>query len=110
MNTIVCLKQVIDPEAPPADFKIDPVTNRMIAAPGVQFVVDPFAECAIEAALRIKDVNGGKVTAISLGPGQARDVVKKPLTLGADGLILLEDMGFAAGGSWSICFELGMRI
>lgn len=110
MNMIVCIKQVIDPEAPPADFKIDPAANRMIAPPGVELVVDPYAEYATEAALKVKDVNGGKVTVISLGPNQVRDVVKKPLAMGADELILLEDMAFAEGDSWSTAYALSMAI
>jgi len=28
MNMIVCVKQVIDPEAPPASFKVDPSSNK----------------------------------------------------------------------------------
>ena len=28
MNMVVCVKQVIDPEAPPATFKIDPSTGK----------------------------------------------------------------------------------
>jgi len=110
MNVIVCIKQVMDPEAPPANFKIDPITNRMIALFGVGLVVDPYAEYAIEAALKTKDVMGGKVTAISLGPNQVRDIVKKPLAMGADELILMEDTAFAEGDSWSTAYALAMAI
>ena len=87
----VCIKQVYDPEAPPENFKIDPTTDKVVSAPGVLQVVDPYAEYAVEAALRIKDSNGGKVTAICLGTNLIGDVVKKPLCMGADELILLED-------------------
>jgi len=100
----------MDPEAPPANFKIDPINNRMIALPSVELVVDPYAEYAIEAALKVKDVMGGKVTAISLGPNQVRDIVKKPLAMGADELILLEDTAFAEGDSWSTAYALAMAI
>lgn len=110
MNMIVCIKQVIDPEAPPSNFRVDPATNRMIALPGVGLVVDPYSEFAVEAALKIKDAKGGKVTAISLGPNQVREVVKKPLGMGADDLILLEDTAFAEGDSWSTAYALAMAI
>jgi electron transfer flavoprotein beta subunit len=107
---IVCIKQVIDPEAPPASFKIDPATNKVVPPPGVSPVIDPYAEYAVEAALRIKDAKGGKVTAISLGTNQLRDIVKKPLAMGADELILLEDEAFDGGDSWSIAYALAMSI
>lgn len=110
MNIVVCVKQVIDPEAPPASFKIDAAANRVVPPQGVPPVLDPYAEFAVEAALKLKDAKGGKVTAISLGPGQLRDVVKKPLSMGADELILLEDAAFADGDSWSTAYALAMAI
>ena len=67
MNMIVCVKQVIDSEAPP----------------GVPLVISPFDENAVEGALKIKDAHGGRITAISLGNNLQRDVVKKPLSMEA---------------------------
>jgi electron transfer flavoprotein beta subunit len=110
MDMIVCIKQVIDPEAPPASFKIDSASNKVVPPPGVSPVIDPYAEYAVEAALRIKDAKGGKVTAISLGTNQLRDIVKKPLAMGADELILLEDEAFDGGDSWSTAYALAMAI
>jgi electron transfer flavoprotein beta subunit len=110
MNMIVCIKQVIDPEAPPASFKIDTSANKVVPPPGVSPVVDPYAEYAVEAALKIKDAKGGKITAISLGANQLRDIVKKPLAMGADELILLEDEAFDGGDSYSTAYALAMTI
>lgn len=110
MNIIVCIKQVIDPEAPPASFKIDSAANRVITPAGIPPVLDPYSEYAVEAALRLKDAHGGKTTAISLGAGLARDVVKKPLAMGADELVLLEDEAFNGGDSWSTALALARAI
>jgi len=110
MNMIVCVKQVIDPEAPPASFKIDAASNKVVLPPGVPPVISPFDENAVEAALRIKDAHGGKITVISLGVNLLREVVKKPLSMGADELILLEDGAFADGDSWSTAYALSMAI
>lgn len=110
MDMIVCCKQVIDPEAPPATFKVDTATNKVVPPQGVPPVISPFDEQAVEAALRIKDAKGGKITAISLGVNLLRDVVKKPLSMGADELILLEDPAFAEGDSWSTAYALAMAI
>ena len=110
MNMIVCIKQVIDPEAPPASFKIDSSSNKVVPPAGVSPVIDPYAEYAVEAALKIKDAVGGKITALSLGTNQLRDIVKKPLAMGADELILLEDEAFDGGDSWSTAYALAMAI
>jgi len=110
MNVIVCVKQVIDPEAPPASFKIDTATNKAVPPAGVPPVISTFDEYAVEAALRIKESQGGKVTAISMGNKLLRDVVKKPLSMGADELILLEDEAFENGDSWSTAYALSMAI
>ncbi|MFC2068568.1 electron transfer flavoprotein subunit beta/FixA family protein [Chloroflexota bacterium] len=110
MNIIVCVKQVIDPEMPPASFKIDSSTNKAVFPPNISPVIDPYAEYAVEAALKIKDTQGGKITIISLGINQLRDVIKKPLSMGADELVLLEDNAFDNGDSWSTAYALAMAI
>ena len=110
MNMIVCVKQVIDPEAPPASFKVDTSSNKVVPPPGVSPVISPFDENAVEAALRIKDVQGGKITIISLGINLLREVVKKPLSMGADELVLLEDEAFVDGDSWSTARALAAAI
>jgi len=109
MNIIVCVKQVIDPEAPPSSFKIDAATNKaeMRGAPPV---IDPYGEYAVEASLKLKEAKGGKVTVLSLGNGLMREVVKKPLAMGADELILLEDEAFTGGDSWSTASALAAAI
>src|SRR3972149_6252790 len=91
MNIIVCVKQVPDPEAPPASFKVDPATNKVIPPQGVPPVISPFDEQAVEAALRPKDAHGGRIVALSLGPASARDVLKHAMAMGADEGVLLED-------------------
>jgi electron transfer flavoprotein beta subunit len=110
MNMIVCVKQVIDPEAPPDSFKVDAVKKTVTLPPSVPPVIDPYAEYAVEAALRVKDAQGGKITAISLGTSLLRDVVKKPLSMGADELVLLEDEAFGGGDSYSTAYALAMAI
>ena len=56
-------------------------------------MVNGFCENAVEAALRIKDAVGGSVTVLSMGSGFVMDVMKKPLSMGADEMILVEDEG-----------------
>jgi electron transfer flavoprotein beta subunit len=110
MNIIVCVKQVNDPETTPSSFKIDTAANIVIAPPGLPPVISTFDEYAVEAALRIKEKVGGKVTILSLGVNLLRDVVKKPLSMGADDLVLLEDPALADGDSWSTAYALSLAI
>ena len=108
VNMIVCCKQVPDPEAPPAVFKV--VNNKMTLPPEVKPVIGQYEEFALEAALKIKDTVGGKITVLSLGNNFVRDVIKKALAVGSDELILLEDEAFEGGDSWSTANALASAI
>lgn len=110
MNIIVCVKEIIDPELPPDSFNIDPEKNVPLIPASIPTVINPFDEQAVEAALRIKDTLGGKITILSLGKDLHWEVVKKPLSMGADELILLEDAAFIDGDSWSTAHALALGI
>lgn len=90
MNIVVCLKQVPDTTA----VKIDPKTGTLIRD-GVPSIINPEDKNALEAALTIKDNNGGKVTVISMGPPQAQNALREALCMGADEAILITDRAFA---------------
>jgi electron transfer flavoprotein beta subunit len=109
-DMIVCCKQVPDPEAPPSVFKVDTASNKMTLPADIKPVIGQYDEFAMEAALRIKDKTGGKITILSLGNNIIRDVIKKTLAVGGDELILLEDAAFQEGDSWSTAFALATAI
>jgi electron transfer flavoprotein beta subunit len=109
MNIIVCVKQVIDPEAPPSSFKIDAAKNRA-EMQGAPPVIDPYGEYAVEASLKIKEAKDSKITVVSMGAKLLREVVKKPLAMGADELILLEDESYVDGDSWATASTLAAAI
>jgi electron transfer flavoprotein beta subunit len=94
LNIIVCIKVVMDPEAPVSTFKIDPEARRVLPAQGVPPVLNPYDENCLEAALRIKDAQDAKITVISAGSNIPKAVIKKSLAVGADELVLLEDSLF----------------
>jgi len=95
MHIIVCAKQVPNPEAAFSMFRIDEHAKRMVPAPGLQFVMSPFDEQAVEAALRIRERHAGtKITVITLGPESARNAIKHGLAMGADEGVLLHDSVF----------------
>lgn len=104
MNIIVCVKQVMDPEAPPSSLKVDAELKKVSYAADARPVIDPYSEHAVEAALKLKDACGGKITALSLGANLDREVLRKPLSMGADELVLVEDEAFASGDSYpTVC-------
>jgi len=110
MNTIVCVKQVLDPEIPPAKFKIDPEAKQVIPPPGVPPVISVFDERAVEAACRLKDKHKGKITVISMGSEKAADVIKHAISMGADDGFVLQDAAFANLDSFGTAYVLGKAI
>lgn len=90
MNILVCLKQVPGT----TEVKIDPVKNTLIRQ-GIKNVTNPFDTYALEEGVRLRERFGGKVTAISMGPPQAIDMLREAITVGADDAILLSDVAFA---------------
>jgi electron transfer flavoprotein beta subunit len=109
MNIVVCAKQVIDSEAPPVNFRIDEATKKGEML-GCSLVIDSYGEYAVEAALRLKAANGGKVTVITMGAGLEANVVKKSLAMGADELILLEDDAFGNVDGYGTAYGLSLTI
>ena len=110
IEIIVCMKQVIDPEAPVSTFKIDPEAKRAIPPRGTPPVLNPYDENALEAALRIKDSNGARITVINMGRNLSKPVAKKSLAVGADEMILLEDDAFEDLDSYSTAYILASAI
>ncbi len=91
METIVCLKQVVDPELPQWDFAIDPATRRQVRT-GKPLVISTYDENALELALQLKERLGGKVTALTLGPpAEVKDAIRLALAMGADEAVVVDD-------------------
>lgn len=109
LRMVVCCKQVLDPEAPPTSFKIDS-SMRMTLPSDIKPVIGQYDEFALEAALRVRDAVGGKITVLSLGNNFVRDVIKKSLAVGSDELVLLEDAAFEDSDSWSTAYALSKAI
>jgi len=110
MHTIVCVKQVLDPEIPPAKFKIDPEAKKVIPPPGVPPVISIFDERAVEAACRLKDKHGGKITVLTMGQAKASDAVKHAISMGADDGFVLQDESFENLDSFGTAYVLGRAI
>jgi electron transfer flavoprotein beta subunit len=105
---IVCAKQIPDPEAPFSNVTVDVEKKEVIVdAPDV---ISPYDENALEAAIRIKEELGGKITVLSMGRKVSDTVLRKTIAAGADTLILLEDPIFARLQSRSVAYVLSCAI
>jgi len=105
MNIVVLVKQVPNT----TKVKLDPGTGNLIRE-GLEGIVNPDDLHAIEAAVRIKEENGAKVTAVSMGPPQAVDALTQAIGMGADQAILLCDRAFAGADTWATSLTLSRAI
>lgn len=87
MNVVVCVKQIPDPNAPG---RLDPATRRLVRE-GVDLVLDPGDEHAVEAGLQLTEQGGGEVTVVSMGPARAVDAIRRVLSMGAARGIHVQD-------------------
>lgn len=105
MEILVCVKQVPDT----TEVKIDPKTNTLIRQ-GVPSIVNPFDKNAVEAAIQLREKNGGKVTVFSMGPPQAKDALKECLAMGADEAVLISDRAFGGSDTLATSYTLAAGI
>ena len=95
MNSIVLLKEVPDTET-----RIE-VRGGAVVEEGIQYVVNPYDEFALEEALKWQEQHGGKVTLLSLGPERARESILKGLAMGADQVYHLSAAEFQDGDAYA---------
>lgn len=94
MKSIVCVKRVPDTET---RIRIAG-DGTSVENAGVKFVMNPYDEFAVEAALQHKDSAGaGEVVALSVGPSETAETLRTALAMGADRAILLKTDGVPEG-------------
>ncbi|MBM9604246.1 electron transfer flavoprotein subunit beta/FixA family protein [Desulfopila inferna] len=105
MKIVVCVKQVPDAN----DVRLDPVTNTL-AREGVESIMNPYDQYALEEAVRLKEKLGGEVTVITMGPPQAAEVLRLAISCGADNGVLVSDRAFAGSDTWATAYTLAKAI
>lgn len=105
MKIIVCVKQVPDAK----DVRLDPETNTL-AREGVDSIINPYDQHALEAAVALKESCGGEVTVLSMGPPQAEEVLRLAISCGADRAVLVSDRSFAGADTWATAYTLAKAV
>ncbi|HOO56011.1 MAG TPA: electron transfer flavoprotein subunit beta/FixA family protein [bacterium] len=90
MNIIALVKQVPDTET---RIKVQPGAKD-IDREGVNFVLNPYDEFAVEESLKIKEAQGGNVVIMTMGAQQAEEAVRTALAMGADRAVRLDGDDF----------------
>lgn len=95
MDIVVCLKQTFDTEA-----KIVLDSSGKIDSTGVNLVMNPYDEFAVEEALKLREKYGGQVTLVSMGGERVTESLRTALAMGCDEAILIQDPALESPDEW----------
>lgn len=104
MKIVVCVNHVPDTET---KVKVG-ADGKSIDRSGVNYMLSPYDEFAIEAALRLKEKFGGETIVLSLGNDAHKETLRKSLAMGIDKAILLKDD--STRDSYSVAFGLSEEL
>ena len=106
-NSIVLVKQVPDTANISGQvMKPDGTVNRA----KLPAIFNPEDLVALELALQMKDQYGGHITAITMGPPKASDLLRECLYMGADEAVLISDRKFAGADTLATSYVLAEAI
>jgi electron transfer flavoprotein beta subunit len=80
LNIVVCLKQIPNPDL---QFQIAP-DGKDIRRESLNYKLNGADEYALEEAVRLKEKQGGRVVALTLGPKRTDQMLREALAKGAD--------------------------
>lgn len=87
MNILVCIKQVPDTET---RIKLSP--EKQADLTGAKWIMNPYDEYAVEAAIQLKEKNpGAQTTVLTVGPkSRVQDCLRTALAMGIDSAALVD--------------------
>ena len=101
LNILVCVKQIPDVDL----VKMDPETGNLVRA-GVPTLTNPLDLNALEAAVRVKERFGGKITLITMGPPMAEETLRECLAVGGDEAVLITGRPFGGADTLSTSYTI----
>jgi electron transfer flavoprotein beta subunit len=106
LKIIVCAKQVPDTN----EIKIDPIKKTLIRE-GVPSILNHDDANALEEALRIKDIYPDThITVVTMGPPQAKSMLRECIAMGADEGILASDRALGGSDTWATSNALAAAV
>lgn len=84
--------------------------KKVLIREGVRNILNPFDRRAIAEAVKIKAKNGGEITAITMGPPQAKEALYECLAAGADRALHLLGQAFAGSDTLATARALAAAI
>lgn len=105
MEILVCIKQVPDT----SNVEIDPITG-VLKRNGIDSKMNPYDLYALETALKIKELKGGRIKVITMGPPQATEIIREAFLLGADEGTLITDRRFAGADVLATSYTISQGI
>ncbi len=105
LKIVVCIKQVPMVSELPWNPKTGTLKREL-----AEGMMNPACAHALESALQIKGRQKCEITAISMGPSMAEEVLYEALAMGADRGILLTDPAFAGADTFATSYTLAKTI
>jgi electron transfer flavoprotein beta subunit len=90
MEMVVCVKRV--PMTQEVDLEIDK-TQKDIKRDALAYVINDWDNYAVEEAVLLKEKLGGTVTALTMGPEDDEEVLRRALAMGADKAVRIDPGG-----------------
>ena len=106
MRIVICVKHVPDTNEPK---RLE--SDLTLLRTGVQSVINPMDEYALEVALKWKDADPSlELVILTMGPEDARGIIKKCLAKGADRAVLVSDAALAGSDALATARVLAAAI
>ena len=104
MRMLVCIKQV------PESSQVEVDENGVLQRSGVDSKMNPYDLYALETAIRLREVLGGTVGVVTMGPPQAQSIIREAYMLGADEGFLFSDQRFAGADVLATAYTISQGI
>lgn len=105
MRIAVCMKQV--PGV--SEGSMDPETGVLIRT-GLEAVTNLYDRSALEAALQVREQQGGEIHVFTMGPAKAEEVLREAHAMGADEGYLISDRAFGGADVLATSYTLMQAI
>ncbi len=105
LRVVVCIKQVPMVSELPWNPKTGTLKREL-----AEGMMNPACARALEAALQIKSRHDAEITAVTMGPPMAEEVLHEALAVGADHGLLLTDPAFAGADTYATSYTLARTI